>query len=109
MKAAMKPILCTKDNVIGQTFVRRTCRDESLVRASSHPQARYFGDLISSKQIQMAGSLSRSAGIDENDFAQKIFDCEIGELSKLAAEILIEKLEETVLGSESLNELRLTG
>lgn len=80
-----------------------------MSRLRSNPQARRLRDLISATQIQMACKLSRAAGIDANLISQELFDCEIGELSKFAAESLIKVLEDKSLNSGVFRGLRLTG
>lgn len=78
-------------------------------KLAASPIATRLGELISAKQIQILGRISRSAGIDVDHLAGQLFECDTSELSKSGAETLIGVLEKMSAEMESRRHLRLTG
>ncbi len=72
-----------------------------------NPMARSLYDLVSAKQIQIARVLASAKSLCANAAAEDLFDCELGELSKTAAQILIDHLENSATKQEA--RLRLAG
>ncbi len=66
-----------------------------------NPMARSLYDLVSAKQIQIARVLATAKDLCANGVAEELFDCELNELSKSAAQILIDHLENAVQAKES--------
>jgi len=62
-------------------------------RISFNPVASCLADQISAKQIWIIKKLAKTAILDANEFSWKWFNCECAELSKQAAEFIIEALE----------------
>jgi len=58
----------------------------------SNPMAQTFRDQVSGGQIRAAQQLAEESGVDLNNLASNVFLCEFAELSRRAAERLIEIL-----------------
>ncbi|HXF42471.1 MAG TPA: Rad52/Rad22 family DNA repair protein [Pyrinomonadaceae bacterium] len=65
-----------------------------------------IGDMITPKQLSMIRAISREKGIDPDSECKAMFDCQIAELSKKAASLLIERLQ--AIGQEAV-EVRKAG
>lgn len=103
-----------RENAVGKVVRPRAFSQSETARADSTealpcPQARHLGELITAKQIQISGRLGDETGTDCNLVAGELFDCEVGELSRPAAEVLIEVLENKAKDSRFRQQLRLTG
>ncbi len=72
-----------------------------------NPIGRNLADLVSAKQTVMAKLLAGRNGLDENDIADHLFGCDFSELSKTAAGLLIEYLEDRAVNLKT--PLRLAG
>ncbi|QQS42090.1 MAG: hypothetical protein IPM63_03865 [Acidobacteriota bacterium] len=69
-------------------------------RFASGPEAVSLGDMISYSQLSKAKSLASGLSVSIDDESEKIFGCGLSELSRDAAEELIEMLEERASGPE---------
>lgn len=69
-----------------------------LHRFASGPAAVSLGDMISYSQLSRAKSLASGLSVSIDDESEKIFGCGLSELSRDAAEELIEMLEERASG-----------
>lgn len=82
---------------------RETGSDESEVAASRHrfssgPEAASLRDMISYSQLSRAKSLASGLSVSADGVSDKIFGCCLAELSRDAADELIEILEERAFG-----------
>ena len=77
--------------------------------ASANPLASSLADCLSSRQLIHARKTARWAGVNADNVSLEMFDCYLSELSRSAAEYLIEYLESMVNSPRSAAALRKAG
>ena len=66
----------------------------SIDRGSNSPRSKSVPDMLTTKQTGMIFALAGKAGVDANKACADLFDCQIHELSKQGASVLISQLQE---------------
>lgn len=73
------------------------------------PMASCLADQVSARQIHIVRGLAREISLDENELSWELFDCDFTELSRQAAERLIEYLSDTGAAIRHKLNMRLAG